>query len=110
MTSYRVVDCRPDLAEPREVIIDKATSPEDAAFKAIGETLVRSGRPADLRVRVYFQHAGQVMSMVRLYAKAIDRSVLNRSAAGSEKATETSGFLRATCASAGGPIASPAED
>lgn len=73
MTSYRVVDCRTDVINPQEMIIDSASSPEDAALKAVGETLVRSGRRGDLRVRVYFQHPGQVMSMVRLYAKAIDR-------------------------------------
>lgn len=75
MTSYRVVDCRTNVVDPQEVIIDGAVSPEDAARKAIGETLVRSGKRADLRVRVYFQHPGQVMSMVRLYAKAIDRAL-----------------------------------
>lgn len=73
MTSYRVVDCRTDVINPQEMIIDNASSPEDAALKAVDEVLVRSGRRGDLRVRVYFQHPGQVMSMVRLYAKAIDR-------------------------------------
>lgn len=73
MTSYRVVDCRTGVADAGEVIVDSAISPEDAALKATGETLVRSGRRADLRVRVYFQHAGQPMSMVRLYSKAVDR-------------------------------------
>ncbi|MDB5473265.1 MAG: hypothetical protein JWP99_568, partial [Devosia sp.] len=55
------------------VVIAQASSPEDAAFKAMGETLVRSGRRSDLRARVYFQHPDQPVSMVRLYAKAIDR-------------------------------------
>ncbi|UJW87408.1 hypothetical protein [Devosia sp. SL43] len=75
MTSYRIVDCRTDVIDPAEVIVDNASSPEDAALKALGEVLVRSGRKSDLRVRVYFQHPGQVMSMVRLYAKAADRPV-----------------------------------
>lgn len=75
LTSYRVVDCRSDVIDPKEVIIDNAGSPEDAALKAVGEVLVRSGRRQDLRVRVYFQHPGQVMSMVRLYSKAIDRAL-----------------------------------
>ena len=75
MTSYRVVDCRNNIVDPEELIIDSAASPEDAALKAIGEVLVRSGRRDDLRVRVYFQRPGQVMSMVRLYAKAIDRAL-----------------------------------
>ena len=73
MTSFRVVDCRTKTDEPNEILVQQAVSPEDAALKAIGETLVRSGRPSDLRVRVYFQHPDQPMSMVRLYAKAIDR-------------------------------------
>lgn len=73
MTSYRVVDCRGGVADASEIIIAGAISPEDAALKAIGETLVRSGRRGDLRVQVYFQHAGQPMSMVRLYSKAVDR-------------------------------------
>ena len=74
MTSYRVVDCRSDVIDPKEVIIANASSPEDAALKAIDEVLVRSGRRDSLRVRVYFQHLGQAMSMVRLYSKAIDRA------------------------------------
>ena len=73
MTSFRVVDCRSQIIEPEDIVIDQASTPEDAAFKAIGEQLVRSGRRSDLRVRVYFQHANQPLSMVRLYAKAIDR-------------------------------------
>ena len=74
MASYRVVDCRTDAIDPQERIIENATSPEDAALKAIDEVLVRSGRAADLRARVYFQHPGQALSMVRLYSKAIDRA------------------------------------
>ena len=74
MTSYRVVDCRDETPNPTEIIVPQAVSPEDAAFKATGNTLVRSGRRSDLRVRVYFQHADQPMSMVRLYSKAIDRA------------------------------------
>ena len=73
MSSYRIVDCRSDLIDPSEIIVPQASSPEDAALKATGEALVRSGRRTDLRVRVYFQHPNQPMSMVRLYAKAIDR-------------------------------------
>ena len=74
MTNYRVVDCRNTIIDPNETIISQAGSPEEAAFKAIGETLVRSGRRSDLRARVYFQHPNQPISMVRLYAKAIDRA------------------------------------
>ena len=74
MTNYRVVDCRTTIIDPNEIIISQASSPEEAAQKAIGETLVRSGRRSDLRARVYFQHPNQPISMVRLYAKAIDRA------------------------------------
>ena len=73
MTNYRVVDCRSAIIDPNEIIISQASSPEDAAFKAMGETLLRSGRRSDLRARVYFQHPNQPMSMVRLYSKAVDR-------------------------------------
>jgi hypothetical protein len=73
MTNYRVVDCRTTVVDPSEIVISHAASPEDAAFQALGEALVRSGRRSDLRARVYFQHPNQPMSMVRLYAKAVDR-------------------------------------
>ncbi|MDP2779451.1 MULTISPECIES: hypothetical protein [Devosia] len=76
MTSYRIVDCRAGDSAGQEITIASAASPEDAAHKAIGETLVRSGRKSDLRVRVYYQYSGQTLSMVRLYAKAIDREQL----------------------------------
>lgn len=69
---HRVVDLRAG-AQSDEILIDTARSPEEAAFKAIGERLVRSGQPADLRVRVYFQQDGQPMSMVRLYRRVEDR-------------------------------------
>ena len=73
MITYRVVDCRSTIIDPNETVISRASSPEDAAFQALGETLVRSGRRSDLRARVYFQHPNQPLSMVRLYAKAVDR-------------------------------------
>tara|TARA_R110002124_G_scaffold114535_12_gene269266 strand:+ start:5178 stop:5402 length:225 start_codon:yes stop_codon:yes gene_type:complete len=74
VTSYKVVDCRGGETEGETYEIAAASSPENAALQAIGEVLVRSGRRADLRVRVYFQHPDQALSMVRLYAKAIDRA------------------------------------
>ena len=75
MTSYRIVDCRKGVAGVEELVVHSAASPEDAARQAMGESLVRSGRRSDLRARVYFQYPGQALSMVRLYAKAIDRLV-----------------------------------
>lgn len=57
----------------RELLVQRARSPEDAARLAIGEILVRSGRQEDLRAKVYFQHPDQPMSMVRLYRRQEDR-------------------------------------
>jgi hypothetical protein len=75
MTSYRVIDLRADANPAAEIIIEDAHSPEDAARKALGRELVRSGRRSDVRARVYFQHPGQPISMVRLYDKAEDRTL-----------------------------------
>jgi hypothetical protein len=71
VVQYRVVDVRSDEAE--ELIVTKARSPEDAAFQAIGEMLVRSGRRNELRARVYFQESHQPVTMVRLYRRVEDR-------------------------------------
>jgi hypothetical protein len=71
-TNYRVVDLKAG-ASRSEILVEKAHSPEDAARQATGEVLVRSGRPVDLRVRVYFQKGGQPTTMVRLYRKVEDR-------------------------------------
>lgn len=70
---YRIVDMRSGSEGIQELIIDKARSPEHAAFQAIGEMLVRSGRRDDLRARVYFQEVGQPTTMVRLYRRVEDR-------------------------------------
>jgi hypothetical protein len=74
VVKYRIVDCRAGQTDGQETIVEAASSPEDAARKAIGEVLVRSGRRSDLRARVYYQYPEQPLSMVRLYAKAIDRT------------------------------------
>ncbi|WP_158409498.1 hypothetical protein [Devosia psychrophila] len=55
-----------------------ASSPEAAARKALGIDLVRSGAKRDLRAKVYFQHPGQSLSMVRLYAKVAERAIAER--------------------------------
>lgn len=73
VTQFRVIDMRAGADAPTEVIVEKARSPEEAARLATGETLVRSGRRNDLRVRVYFQQAGQPTTMVRLYQRVEDR-------------------------------------
>jgi len=69
---YRVVDCSSDLAGSL-IIVPKANTPEEAARLALGEVLVRSGRPPELRARVYYEEEDQVLSMVRLYSRAIHR-------------------------------------
>ena len=65
---YRVIDLRTGDAAPNETIVE-ARSPEAAAQGALGLELVRSGPKHELRARVYFQHDGQPVSMVRLYAR-----------------------------------------
>jgi len=70
---YRIVDMRLGADEAKEILVAKARSPEDAALQAVGEKLVRSGHRNDLRVRVYFQDAGQPTTMVRLYRRVEDR-------------------------------------
>lgn len=67
--SYRVVDLRGETIVP-DVIVDTASSPEEAARQALGVDLVRTGQRKDLHARVYFQHRGQPLTMVRLYRKA----------------------------------------
>jgi hypothetical protein len=45
-------------------------APIKAVMDALGVEAVRSGSKRDLRARVYFQHPGQPLSMVRLYSKS----------------------------------------
>jgi hypothetical protein len=71
-TNFRIVDLRAGQSRS-EILVEEALSPEDAALQATGEALVRSGRPVDLRVRVYFQKGDQPTTMVRLYRKVEDR-------------------------------------
>ncbi|HEY0031871.1 MAG TPA: hypothetical protein VGB81_01250 [Devosia sp.] len=71
--AYRVVDLRPEPKNPEDVIIEGARTPEDAAREALGLRLIRSGSKRDLAARVYWQHVGQPMNMVRLYTKVVDR-------------------------------------
>lgn len=67
--SYRVVDVRTDVIEPKEVIIEGARSPEDAVRQALDVEVVRSGNRRDLVARVYWQSLGQPVTMVRLYRR-----------------------------------------
>jgi len=78
MHAFRVIDLKLVAADPEVVV--KAITPERAAKLALGVDLVRSGSKCDLRARVYFQHPGQSLSMVRLYTKVEDRSSASASA------------------------------
>lgn len=71
--AYRVVDLRIDPSNGGDVIIEGARTPEDAAREALGLKLIRSGSKRDLAARVYWQHSGQPLNMVRLYTKVTDR-------------------------------------
>jgi hypothetical protein len=68
--SFRVLDC----ALPDGVLgehLCSATTPEGAAWSALGVTLVRSGCMEDLRAKVYFQAGHGTPTMVRLYTQAV---------------------------------------
>ena len=69
MIEFRVIDLQSELVEPAAHFV-KASTPEAAARKALGADLVRSGRPKNVRARVYFQQPDQPMTMVRLYERA----------------------------------------
>ncbi len=71
--AYRVVDLREDANKAGDIIIEGARTPEDAAREALGLRLIRSGSKRDLAARVYWQHSGQPLNMVRLYTKVTDR-------------------------------------
>ena len=64
---YRVVDLRDETAA--EYIVPRAASVEQAADKALGLKLQRSGRPPDLVAKVYFSSHWGSTTMVRLYSK-----------------------------------------
>lgn len=69
--SFRVIDLRQAGPEVIDAIIESA-SPEEAARKALGIEVVRSGSRRDLVAKVYWQPIGQPLTMVRLYAKIDD--------------------------------------
>lgn len=68
MAQFRIIDLQLEAVQPDDVIVE-ARSPEAAAQAALGVELVRSGSKRELRARVYWQHPGQPVSMVRLYSK-----------------------------------------
>lgn len=71
---YRIIDLQTEAIDPEPKTV-KATSPEKAAAEVLGLELVRSGTKRDLRCRVYYQHPGQPVTMVRLYSKVADREL-----------------------------------
>lgn len=66
MPEFRVIDLRANTIVP-EIKVE-AKSPEEAAEKALGVMLVRSGLPKTLACRVYWTEGGQT-NMVRLYGQ-----------------------------------------
>lgn len=72
---YRVIDLASPAIDPTERVV-RSTSPERAVMETLGIAVVRSGSKRDLRARVYFQHPGQPLTMVRLYSK-VDQASRN---------------------------------
>jgi hypothetical protein len=75
MTIYRVIDARPGTSGRAESTVE-ASTPEAAGKLTLGLDMVRGGRNSDLVARVYWTDPGQPMSMVRLYLRAEDRSLI----------------------------------
>ena len=67
--TYRVVDIRGDVIDPKETLITGARTPEDAVLEALKLEVVRSGQRKDIVARVYWQLPGEPMNMVRLYQR-----------------------------------------
>lgn len=64
---YRVVDLRTEVIDPEERIVT-ASKPEEAAEMVLGEKVARGNqRFAKPIARVYYQKAGQPLTMLRLY-------------------------------------------
>lgn len=72
MSEFRVIDLQTEIICP-DLKIVVARSPEHAALVALGLQLVRSGSKNNLRARVYYQHPGHPVNMVRLYSKVAGR-------------------------------------
>lgn len=69
---FQVVDLRGDEISAI-VVVEGATSPEEAARQVLGINVYRSGSRRDLVARVYWQNATGPKNMVRLYSKAMVR-------------------------------------
>ena len=68
LSPYTVFDVRPQASGTVGSYIVEAHSPEDAATRALGLDLIRTGPPAYLQAKVHFQAAGREV-LVRLYAR-----------------------------------------
>lgn len=67
---FEVVDLRTDVITA-STFIEGVSSPEEAAQRALGIKVIRSGARGDLVARVYWQASlGSARNMVRVYAKA----------------------------------------
>lgn len=71
MAQFRIIDLQTETIDPYPKTV-VAPSPERAVEIALGLSLVRSGAKHNFRARVYSQHPGQPVSMVRLYTKVAD--------------------------------------
>ncbi len=69
MTEFRVIDLRSDIIEMEQKVI--GSSPEDAARKALGIDVFRSGHKQHLVARVYWQGLSGPPNMVRLYSSTV---------------------------------------
>ena len=69
--TYRVVDIRGDVIDPKETLITGARTPEDAVREALKLEVVRNGQRKDIVARVYWQLPGEPMNMVRLYQRMV---------------------------------------
>lgn len=67
MAAYRVLDVR----KGDEVLVADVRSPQEAAKRALGLELKRSGKTRNLVAKVYSEHPGGV-SMVRLYLPVVE--------------------------------------
>ena len=70
MLEFHVIDLSVGT-DPQPINVS-AANPEEAARKALGEELVRSGAKRALRAKVYYQRPGEPRNMVRLYNRLAD--------------------------------------
>lgn len=69
---FEVIDVRTTVIAA-SIIVEGASSPEDAARKALGIEVVRSGAAEAIVARVYWQASlGSPKSMIQVYKK-VDR-------------------------------------